>query len=156
MTTFAFCQHLVTGMALGCVIGLSATAAPAREPRCRGNSGLIGRCYRIRGLYALSSDSAMIVVRDDTGRRVIIRGAHHRQSAEPSNLIRFATKIVRDTGDISLVDVHGDFEVCRARQDGFVKGAYACIQSAINLKRVSPDWESQPKRSAKIRPPRGP
>ena len=92
----------------------------------------------------------MIVERDDTGRWVIIRGAHHRRSAEPSNLIRFATKIVRDTGDISLVHVHGEFEVCPVPQDGYIKGNYACIQSAVHLERVPPDWKSAAKKKREV------
>ncbi len=140
--TWRFCEHLIRGLALACIVGVSAIAAPVHEPRCRGNSALIGQCYWIRGVYALSADAAMIIERDDNGRWVIIRGAHHRRSAEPGNLIRFATKMVRDTGYMSLVNVHGVYEVCPVPQDGAIEGAYACIQSATRLRRVSPDWVS--------------
>ena len=74
MTSKTDRTRLVLGGLL-CVAAVSTSSASAREPRCRGNPGVTGRCYWIRGEFLLSADSLFIVDRDDNGRWVIIRNA---------------------------------------------------------------------------------
>ncbi len=142
------------GKALCAVAWLScAAAAPgtatAAEPRCRGNPGVIGRCYWIRGEFALSADSLFIVDRDDNGRWVVIRNAHNSRGggpvdhAVPRNLEMSYNNAVSRTGSVGGVRVRGDFEVCPIPNQGwFADQAFACIQSATHLRRVSPNWMS--------------
>ena len=129
-----------------CVAALLASAASAREARCRSNSGVTGRCYWIRE-FALSADSLFIVDRDDNGRWVIIRNARiHRSDwpvddAVPHNLDLFYNKAA-DVAGLGGATVRGDFEVCPIPKQGLADTAYACIQTATHLKRVSRDWMS--------------
>jgi hypothetical protein len=136
---------LLGAVGLMCSLDVSARAAP-REPRCRGNPGVTGRCYWIRGEFTLSADSLFIVDRDDNGRWVVIRNARiHRpdwpvDDAVPSNLARLYSRVVNDAGLRGTV--RGDFEVCPIPKQGFADTAYACIQTATHLRRISPDWMS--------------
>ena len=138
---------LLTAFGLMGFLVVSARAAPP-EPRCRGNPGVIGRCYWIRGEFTISADSLFIVDRDDNGRWVIIRNARVRRSdwpvdnAVPSNLGQFYTRVVEAAGSVGGAAVRGDFEVCPIPKQDRAETAYACIQSATHLRRVSVHWMS--------------
>ncbi|HEY5410411.1 MAG TPA: hypothetical protein VIJ94_06765 [Caulobacteraceae bacterium] len=128
--------------------GFAARAAPP-VPRCLGNPGVTGRCYWIRGEFALSADSLFIVERDDNGRWVVIRnaqvihGAGPVDYAVPHNLEMSYSNAVNHAGSAAGAAVRGDFEVCPIPNQGrFADQAFACIQSATHLRRISPNWMS--------------
>lgn len=131
---------------LFCCLGFAAHAAPV-EPRCRGNPGLIGRCYWIRGEFALSADSLFIIDRDDNGRWVIIRNARvHRgfwpvDNALPHNLERAFSRASEVDG-AGAAQVRGDYEVCPIPKQDRADTAYACIETASHLRRVPRGWMS--------------
>ena len=134
---------------LSCAAAAPGTATAAHEPRCRGNPGVIGRCYWIRGEFALSADSLFIVDRDDNGRWVVIRNAQNTRGggpvahAVPHNLELSYDSAISRAGSLGGAQVRGDFEVCPiANQGWFADQAFACIQSATHLRRVSPNWMS--------------
>jgi hypothetical protein len=128
--------------------GFTATAATAHLPRCRGNPRLIGRCYWIRGEFSLSADSLFIIDRDDNGRWVIIRnarlvrGAGPVDYAVPRNLQTAFQIATNSAGSMGGAAVRGDFEVCPIPKDGIAESAYACIETAKHLRRISPNWMS--------------
>ena len=122
-----------------------AVAAAHSVPRCRGNPGVIGRCYWVRGEFSLSGDSLFIVDRDDNGAWVVIRGARGLHGAGPvqddgpRNLEMSFDRAVKAKGSIGGAFVRGDFEVCPIPNDGsFPEQKFACIQTATNLRPVSP------------------
>ncbi len=117
----------------------SAGAAARLDLGCRGNPGLIGRCYCVRGTMNLSADSGLILTRDDTGRAVVLWKAPNSRGRWPSNLTTTHLKAQRDTGFVSAW-VHGDFEVCPVPTDRRDRPDlhFVCVEAATHLRGERP------------------
>lgn len=124
---------LVVGV-LACV-GAPARAAAPRDAGCRGNPGLTGQCYWLRGTVELSFDRGYVLGRDDSYRVVIITNAPNSEKDVPSNLMHVMDQAVKNVSSASAW-VHGTFEVCPipTRRPDLTYEHFVCIQSAVHLR----------------------
>ena len=116
---------------LASVAALVPAEAAGGASGCKGNPGLVGRCYWVRGTVSLSADRGIVIGRDDHRPALVIGNAPGTQRDMPTSMYKALDRAHRDTGFISAW-VHGDFEVCPIPPD-VPELDYACVNSAAHL-----------------------
>ena len=93
---------------------------------CKGNSDLVGECFKLHGRVRIVNGAGMVIWHIGTDR---ILGVGDEDEIIPDGL----SKALSKPGDVYGRDVFGDFEVCPLTKSKAGEMQVVCVASASHL-----------------------